>query len=95
MALFQSRCRLRAVAGICAAAATASVLAACGSDSGPPTLTWYINPDNGGQATLAEKCARRLGRRLHGRHPGAAERRHRSSASSSSAGSRPRTPPST
>ena len=22
-----------------------------------PTLTWYINPDNGGQARLAEKCA--------------------------------------
>ena len=57
MALFQSRRRLRAVAGICAAAATASVLAACGSDSGPPTLTWYINPDNGGQATRAQECA--------------------------------------
>ena len=23
---------------------------------GPPTLTWYINPDNGGQAELAKKC---------------------------------------
>jgi multiple sugar transport system substrate-binding protein len=34
----------------------ASVLAACGADSGPPTLTWYINPDNGGQADLAAKC---------------------------------------
>ena len=32
-------------------------LAACGSSSGPPTLTWYINPDNGGQARLAKKCA--------------------------------------
>ncbi|HEU4491514.1 MAG TPA: extracellular solute-binding protein, partial [Jiangellales bacterium] len=33
------------------------VLAACGGDdSGPPTLTWYINPDNGGQAELATKC---------------------------------------
>jgi multiple sugar transport system substrate-binding protein len=32
-------------------------LAACGGeDSGPPTLTWYINPDNGGQADLAKKC---------------------------------------
>lgn len=34
----------------------ASMLAACGSDSGPPVLTWYINPDNGGQAELAKKC---------------------------------------
>lgn len=57
MALFQSRRRLRAVAGICAAAATASVLAACGADSGPPILYWYINPDNGGQATRAQECA--------------------------------------
>jgi multiple sugar transport system substrate-binding protein len=33
------------------------VLAGCGSDStGTPTLTWYINPDNGGQATLAQQC---------------------------------------
>ena len=32
-------------------------LAACGGDEGgPPTLTWYINPDNGGQANLAKKC---------------------------------------
>ncbi|HEX2149077.1 MAG TPA: extracellular solute-binding protein [Actinomycetota bacterium] len=35
----------------------ASVLAACGSESSIPTLNWYINPDNGGQASLAEKCA--------------------------------------
>jgi multiple sugar transport system substrate-binding protein len=34
-----------------------SVLAACGSESGTPTLNWYINPDNGGQVNLAEKCA--------------------------------------
>lgn len=34
-----------------------STLAACGEDSGVPTLNWYINPDNGGQAQLAEKCA--------------------------------------
>ena len=31
--------------------------AACsGGDSGPPTLTWYTNPDNGGQQDLAAKC---------------------------------------
>jgi multiple sugar transport system substrate-binding protein len=40
-----------------ALAVSASLLSACGSDSGPPTLNWYINPDNGGQSRLAEKCA--------------------------------------
>jgi len=36
----------------------ASVLSACSSgSSGPPTLTWYINPDNGAQATLAKQCS--------------------------------------
>src|SRR3954469_13237183 len=37
---------------------TASVLTACGSEGGPPVLNWYINPDNGGQSRLAEKCAK-------------------------------------
>ena len=33
------------------------VLFGCGGDEGgAPTLTWYINPDNGGQAELAKKC---------------------------------------
>ena len=37
--------------------ATGATLAACGGDDGgPPTLTWYTNPDNGGQEALAEKC---------------------------------------
>jgi multiple sugar transport system substrate-binding protein len=40
-----------------AAALALGVLTACGQDDGKPTLTWYINPDNGGQARLAEKCA--------------------------------------
>ena len=32
-------------------------LAACGGDSGgSSTLTWYINPDSGGQAAIAERC---------------------------------------
>jgi len=32
-------------------------LTACSDgDDGPVTLTWYTNPDNGGQRTLAEKC---------------------------------------
>jgi multiple sugar transport system substrate-binding protein len=33
------------------------LLAACGAESTTPTLNWYINPDNGGQSRLAEKCA--------------------------------------
>ena len=34
-----------------------SMLLGCGDDEGGvPTLTWYINPDNGGQADLAAKC---------------------------------------
>lgn len=32
-------------------------MAACAQDSDIPTLYWYINPDNGGQRRLAEKCA--------------------------------------
>ncbi|NDL59814.1 extracellular solute-binding protein [Phytoactinopolyspora sp. XMNu-373] len=33
-----------------------SALVACGTDDGPPTLTWYINPDDGGQAEIAGRC---------------------------------------
>jgi multiple sugar transport system substrate-binding protein len=43
---------------VLAAFILAVTISACGGDdSGLPTLTWYINPDNGGQATLAEKCS--------------------------------------
>jgi multiple sugar transport system substrate-binding protein len=36
----------------------ASLTTACGGGgSGVPTLNWYINPDNGGQAELAAKCS--------------------------------------
>ena len=31
-------------------------LVACSEDSGPPVLTWYINPDDGGQAEIAQRC---------------------------------------
>ena len=34
-----------------------ALLTACGGSSGPPTMNWYINPDNGGQAELAAKCS--------------------------------------
>lgn len=58
------RGRFRRQAALVLAAATAtSTLAACGSETGPPTLVWYINPDvgntdasAGGQATLAKEC---------------------------------------
>ncbi|MCZ2818078.1 extracellular solute-binding protein [Modestobacter sp. VKM Ac-2984] len=52
-----SRRRRRAVAGVAAAGLLSSVLAACGSDGeGVPTLNWYINPDSGGQAEIAQRC---------------------------------------
>ncbi|MEU2348601.1 extracellular solute-binding protein [Modestobacter sp. NPDC049651] len=46
------------MSGASAAAVLASVLAACGGGSGggTPTLTWYINPDSGGQAEIAKRC---------------------------------------
>ena len=34
------------------------LLAACSSGDSKPTLTWYINPDNGGQARLAAQCSK-------------------------------------
>jgi multiple sugar transport system substrate-binding protein len=55
------RSRYRRFLGSAAAAAVvASGLAACGSGagSGTPTLTWYINPDDGGQATIAQRCTK-------------------------------------
>jgi len=47
------RTRLLAVT---TAVAVTLPLAACASESGPPTLTWYINPDNGGQVEIAKRC---------------------------------------
>jgi len=40
-----------------AAALAVPLLTACSQESSTPTLNWYINPDNGGQARLAKKCA--------------------------------------
>ncbi len=50
----------RRVAGSLVALATgAGLLTACSSSSGGvPTLTWYINPDNGGQAAVAAACTK-------------------------------------
>jgi multiple sugar transport system substrate-binding protein len=47
----------RAKAALVSVALLSVLVAACGSSDEVPTLTWYINPDNGGQARLAEKCA--------------------------------------
>jgi len=50
-------------AGLAAAVLLAPLaLVGCSSDSsGTPTLTWYINPDDGGQATLAKECGDQSG----------------------------------
>jgi ABC-type glycerol-3-phosphate transport system substrate-binding protein len=48
----------RGLVAVAATAVVASSLAACGGDSGgTPTLTWYINPDSGGQAEIASRCS--------------------------------------
>jgi multiple sugar transport system substrate-binding protein len=53
----RSRSRRRGLAGAAALLVAAGTLAACGSDDGgTPTLTWYYNPDNGGQVELAKRC---------------------------------------
>jgi len=54
----RGRPRGRRIAGSVATLALASsLLAACGSDGGKPELVWYINPDSGGQAAIAEDCS--------------------------------------
>ena len=58
MARSVGRRRRRLIATAAVAVLVPLGLGACGSDdSATPTLTWYINPDNGGQKTLAEKCS--------------------------------------
>jgi multiple sugar transport system substrate-binding protein len=55
----------RTIAIVAALAASASLVAGCGGDDGPPELVWYINPDPNppdgfsgafGQAGIAERC---------------------------------------
>jgi multiple sugar transport system substrate-binding protein len=58
------RPRRRGLAGAAALLVTAGTLAACGGDGGgSSTLTWYINPDAGGQAEIAERCSAASGGR--------------------------------
>ncbi|WP_245672520.1 extracellular solute-binding protein [Aldersonia kunmingensis] len=49
--------RVGSILGLTAAMVGCIALSGCSDDSGPPTLNWYINPDNGGQATRAQQCA--------------------------------------
>ncbi|UWX96739.1 extracellular solute-binding protein [Arthrobacter zhaoxinii] len=57
----RTRKRTRAAAGLTLALG-ATLLSGCGTDEGAaPTLTWYINPDAGGQAELAEQCTEASG----------------------------------
>ncbi len=54
----RGRPRSRRLAGSVACLALSSgLLAACGSGGGTPELVWYINPDSGGQAAVAEACS--------------------------------------
>lgn len=48
--------------GLCAAALLALAVA-CRSAPDPTVLNWYVNPDNGGQATLAARCSAASGGR--------------------------------
>jgi multiple sugar transport system substrate-binding protein len=52
----------RGIAGAAAVLVASGTLAACGSDDGgASTLTWYINPDSGGQAEIASRCTEAAG----------------------------------
>ena len=55
----------RTRAGTAAAlVAAAGLLTGCGGSgaaAGPPRLTWYINPDSGGQAEIAARCGEASG----------------------------------
>jgi multiple sugar transport system substrate-binding protein len=55
-----SRSRRRRAAIVSALFAT-STLVACSDSGGPPTLAWYINPDNGGQVEIAKRCTAAAG----------------------------------
>ncbi|MGZ4475639.1 MAG: extracellular solute-binding protein [Nocardioides sp.] len=49
--------RGKALAAVAAAMLVSTTLAACGSSDGRVQLTWYINPDSGGQAAVAKNCS--------------------------------------
>jgi multiple sugar transport system substrate-binding protein len=51
------RWRSRVLAAGVATAALAALAGCAGGPAGPPTLNWYINPDDGGQAEIAQRCS--------------------------------------
>jgi multiple sugar transport system substrate-binding protein len=53
------RGRRRGLAAAAALVTASGLLAACSAnaDTGTPTLVWYVNPDNGGQAKVAANCS--------------------------------------
>lgn len=57
MKRFHRSAFIRLAGGLCAAATLGAMFVACGASAGPPTLTWYVNPDNGGAAARAQQCA--------------------------------------
>ncbi len=52
-----SRRRRRGLTAAAITALTGGLLSACGGGSDDTTLVWYINPDAGGQAAVAEACS--------------------------------------
>lgn len=48
---------MRRPAALLALALVAPLAACASAEAGPPTLTWYINPDSGGQARIASECS--------------------------------------
>jgi len=48
--------RSRGTALAALAALVPLLLSGCAGEAGPPVLTWYTNPDAGGQAAIAKKC---------------------------------------
>ena len=56
--------RRRTIALATAPLVAATLLSGCGGSGGPPTLTWYINPDNGGAGHPGAAVRGRLRRRL-------------------------------
>ena len=65
------------------------LLSGCASEAGPPVLTWYINPDAGGQAAIAQKCTEAAERRATASRPRSCPTMPPASANSWPAGSRP------
>jgi multiple sugar transport system substrate-binding protein len=55
------RRRTRGLALVVGVAFAAPLAACAGSASGTPVLTWYINPDDGGQAEIAKQCTEEAG----------------------------------